>query len=86
MNPLEHQSAVLKRLRRILVDLLAIFHVLVNSFVKVKFEYFAYRQVVAELWASNTLQKEPLARWLARLQILITICRNARLMMLYDWI
>ena len=68
------------------MDLLAIFYVLVNLFVKVKFECFAYRQEVAELWVSNALQKEPLAQWLARIQILITICRNSRLMILYDWI
>jgi hypothetical protein len=68
------------------VDLLAIFHVLVDLFVKVEFECFAYRQEVAELSVSSDLPTEPLAQWLARLQILITICRNARLMMLYDWI
>jgi hypothetical protein len=75
-----------KGCERILVDLLVTFYVLVNTFVKVEFECFAYRQEVAELWASNALQKEPLAQWLARLQILIIIRRNARFMMLHDWI
>jgi hypothetical protein len=68
------------------VDFLAIFHVLVNSFVKVEFECFAFRHKVAEVRESNAPQKEPLAPWLVRLQILITICKNARVMMLYDWI